>query len=138
VNGGSEDPAIRVVEELGGECYRPADYVDTYRPPWVDEVEGNPVVEVNLQLQSHRVNDETVARLSPLRDLRWLILSHTGVTDEGLKTIATFQDLRELNLFDTRVTDAGLAQLAGLKRLESLDLGSTRITDAGLKHIANL
>src|SRR6266540_729734 len=48
VNGGPEDPAIRAVEELGGKCSRVSDMQGECAPDYLQEVEGNPVVEVNL------------------------------------------------------------------------------------------
>ena len=63
VNGGPEDAAIRVVEKLGGQCRRSPDFADTFRPAWLQEVVGDPVVEVDLQnLHRKHVADQTLRR----------------------------------------------------------------------------
>jgi hypothetical protein len=116
VNGGSEDGAIQIVEALQGDCRRPSDFVDTYRPHWVDEVEGNPVVEVNLK-NNRNVKDATLAQMKALSGLRGLWLAEANVTDVGMKELAPFEHLRELVLFKTNVSDEGL------KYLESVSPG---------------
>lgn len=138
---GPENPAIRVVERLGGRCYRPSHLRDGgfAQRAWVHEVVGNPVVEVDLQnLHWSHVADPILTELHPLHELRRLLLSNTAVTDAGLKNLTPFRHLRELTLSHTSVTDAGLKELTSLGELEELDLSSTGMTDAGLKYLATL
>jgi internalin A len=93
-----------------------------------------------LDLGSHVLNvqDNVVATLAGLPELRELNLARTGVTDEGLKVLADFPKLQVLNLAYTGVTDAGLKELAKLKGLQTLDLSGGMVTDAGLKEVAQL
>ena len=93
-----------------------------------------------LDLGSYILNvqDNVVATLAGLPELRELSLAHTGVTDEGLKVLADFPELQVLTLAHTEVTDAGLKELAKLKGLQTLDLSGSMVTDAGLKEVAQL
>lgn len=159
-NGGPEDQAIRAVEELGGKCSRVSDLQGEFAPDYLEEVEGNPVVEVKLggdvvvirrpsltegkegteTLRCGRahVTDAALTKFHLLKEIRVLALSDTAVTDEGLKSLGHLRRLRELNLLQTRVTDAGLKELAGFQELWKLSLASTTITDAGMKYVAKL
>ena len=138
LNGGPEDPAIRLVEGLGGECRRPAYYEDGYKPDWLEAVEGAPVVAVDFQSARGRVTDATLARMHPLKELRALNLHSAEVTGPGLKHLRPFARLADLELFKTKVTDDGLSHLAGLEALEELSLSATAVTDEGMKHVAQI
>jgi hypothetical protein len=141
VNGGPEDPGIRAVEWVGGECRRPAYYLDFdgFKPGWLQQVDGTPVIDVDFQRSTGRVTNATLAAMSPLKEVRRLCLHRAaGVTDEGLKSLASLARLRELTLFQTKVTDAGMKHVAALAELEELSLSSTAVTDAGLKHLTGL
>src|SRR5205823_6247402 len=142
-NGGSEDPAILLVEKKGGSCWRLShmkqlNYEDTLALTGNDNIIGNPVLEVNYS--DKPVTDADLKSLTLLKHLRRLRLDllETPVTDEGLKTISSLQHLQDLGLGGTNVTDAGLKSLAPLKRLRHLGLGRTKITDSGMRHLAIL
>ena len=139
VNGGPEDPAIRVVEKLGGQCRRAVYFADTIHRAWLQEVVGDPVVYVDLQnLHRKHVNDQILRELAPLKELRQLILSYAEVTDAGMKHLTPLRNLQDLGLFHTGVTDSGLQELTALRGLVELDLGDTQVTDAGMRHVATL
>jgi hypothetical protein len=110
--GGTEDPAIWAAESVGGVCLRREDLLDYAHPPWLKDVAGNPVVEVDLRRNPERVDDETLTKLAPLKDLHWLRLDGTRVTNNGLKELATLTQLRDLSLTRTGITDEGLKNLS--------------------------
>src|SRR5262249_8539638 len=86
-----------------------------------------PLTELReLRLAQTKVKGRTLA---PLRNLRLLELDHTRLDDEGMAAIAGMRSLRKLYAHDTLVTDQGLKHLAGLRELVELDLYGTRITD---------
>lgn len=84
------------------------------------------------------IDDDGIASLSGLSQLRWLDIRETSVTNQAMQTIATFSHLEQLLLPNSPITDQGAAELSNLTRLESLDLSFTQITDEGLLQLANL
>ncbi len=72
-----------------------------------------------------------------LRHLEYLRVPET-VDDEGLACVAGLPNLKGLYFKQNRVTDVGLSHLARLKSLEELELGGDKMTDAGLRHLAEL
>jgi hypothetical protein len=137
-NGGPEDSAIRVVQRSGGACYRPPDYVDFSRPPWLNEVSGNPVVEANWSGARTYATDEMLAQLAPLKNLRRLIVGPGPVSDSGVKHLLSFVHLRELSLAGTRITDAAVKDIVQLQKLEVIHLGGTRISDQCLADLSKI
>lgn len=180
---GPEDSGIRVVEAAGGYCHRLSHFDNSPylwdanppknvpanpmvgRNPWLQEVMGDPVVEVApymghfsktfgfltdaelaqlsslkqlqiLNLWFSAVTDAGLKELRAFPNLHCLDLSFTAVTDAGLKELAALRSLRSLRLFSTKVTDAGL--LIGLPQLKELELGASRVTDAGLEDLAKI
>ena len=125
------------------------------------------VVGLNLELCS-RVTDSGLENLRPLKPLRVLILTGTGITHAGLRHLAANTSLLALDLdlcdgitddafeplgamkqlrllvlkksgFERhRITDTGLQQLAKLSNLEVLNLYGNDVTDAGLMHLQAL
>ena len=105
------------------------------------------------------IEDQAIARLAPLTNLRELRidrtkikgrslapftrleildLSYAPIDDEGLRALAGMPNLTRLYLRDTLVTDEGLRYLQELRRLTELDLAGARLTDAGLPYLKNL
>jgi Leucine-rich repeat (LRR) protein len=82
----------------------------------------------------------SIKGLSLVRDLRHLeyLQAPETVDDEGLACVAGLPNLKGLYFKQNRVTDVGLSHLAKLKSLEELDLGGDKMTDAGLRHLAEL
>ncbi len=95
------------------------------------------ITRVDLGGQS-RVTDPDLARLSELKDLAELNLSHTRITDEGLKVLDQLPAISRLYLSDTGLTDQALERIANHQNLVSLDLSGTKITNALLESLKKL
>ena len=86
-----------------------------------------------------RVTDVGLAKLTNLKNLRYLDLSGSGVTSVGLKTLAGLPKLQRLSLWNVKgVNDAGASSLESLKNVTSLDLSNTGVSDATLRALAKL
>lgn len=97
----------------------------------------SPLLRVDFLTGVSKCNDESVAKLLPLKEhIAQLDLGRTVITDAALKSLGQFTRLAALDLRQTKVTDAGLESISGLKNLQSLNLFGTEITDAGIKHLA--
>jgi len=116
------------------------------------------LLEINLKGNAN-VNDEELASLPSLPDLKELNLALTKVTDMGVRALPEFPrlqtlylsqtnagdaaleslrrygDIHILNLDGTRITDEGLGKVALLVRIEILSMVNTSVTDAGLKEL---
>lgn len=125
------------------------------------QLQGLPIVGLNLELCRH-VTDSGLKHLEPLKSLRQLILtgtgiSHTGlqhltghsnllaldlelcdgITDQACASLGQMKQLRSLNLKKSgfekfSITDSGLQRLEILTELESLNLYGNKVTDTGL------
>jgi len=162
-DGGPEDPAILVVENLGGSCFRQQWVKETLVEEdrfWLQEAEGNPVICVcidechdpdtllaHLQKLPHLqdlcirrtpLTDEHAKVIGSLRELRCLRLEDTRITSTGLRSVAALSRLQHLNFSFNDTSDDGLRELATLRELQVLYVGGTKITDAGLRHIGAL
>jgi hypothetical protein len=83
---------------------------------------------VVLQMANPDVNDQTLAYLSGMNQLRTLDVGDSQITDEGLRTVAKLPQLQELRLARTHITDEGFkAHLASKESLLKLDLTGTEI-----------
>ena len=116
-----------------------------------------------LALDYLPISESNIQTLSPLRQLRELLLAKTDVNDAALKLIAGFPELTKLRIAGTPITDAGFGHLNQLSKLRSLDVSECQalsdastdtivqmknltdlnlwrvpITDAGLQSIVNL
>jgi hypothetical protein len=80
----------------------------------------------------------TSVHLKELPHVEKLNYSNTNMNDDALANLAGLTELKELGLWGTRVTDKGMVHLAGLSKLESLNLNETSVTDAGLENLKNL
>ncbi|HJT36156.1 MAG TPA: hypothetical protein VJ783_29310 [Pirellulales bacterium] len=83
-------------------------------------------------------NDDDLAHLGRLRNLRCLELRDATVNDLGLAALADLRRLEQLTVHSTRVTGSGFGALACLPRLNTLDLAGSGITDDGLVAIGGL
>ncbi|MBS0264760.1 MAG: hypothetical protein JSS02_22690 [Planctomycetes bacterium] len=88
-----------------------------------------------LDLQYTPVTDAGLVHLKPLH-LRWLCLRHTAITGKSLAALTGMTEMDYLILDATQVDDASLTQLARMKKLRSLDLSETQVTEAGLAKLA--
>lgn len=93
---------------------------------------------VSVQLFGCPVDDDRMAALGGLTQLRFLNIGQTRATDAGLAHLKHLSQLQSLDLVETRVSDAGLAHLRGLEQLRYLNLAADRVTDVGLAHLEGL
>jgi Ran GTPase-activating protein (RanGAP) involved in mRNA processing and transport len=84
------------------------------------------------------VNDITIAHLSNLEELEYLMLNDTSISDRALLTLKELPELSVLELRGTQVGDEGMGTLAGITDLASLDLSGTRVTGRGLALLKDL
>jgi hypothetical protein len=89
-----------------------------------------------LSLEGRGISDAGVAALAALHRLERLALEHTSVTDQGLAHLGRLGRLRALGLRGSEVGDAGLAHLEALSALELLDLGSTQVSSGAARAFA--
>jgi hypothetical protein len=103
-----------------------------------------PVAELpqlrGLYVSGASLTDSMLAHLKRLTELRCLSVFYaTAVTDDGWEPLAHLANLTGLNLIECHVTDSSLLHVGKLTRLESLWLTSNpNVTDAGLQHFKNL
>lgn len=97
---------------------------------------------VELVFGESNVDDEGVAKLAGLKELRQLRLRHNRrpekVTNRSLQVVARLPMLEELQIIHAAIDDDGLKSLKHAKRLSRLWLHYTRVSDAGLKHLKNV
>jgi len=98
----------------------------------------NRVTEVGIRNEAPLTTTDMTS-LGQFKQLQELWIGGTGVNDEGLANLEELTDLRVLILLsDRKITDAGLGHLKRLKKLEWLDLQGTQVTDAGLENLKEL
>jgi hypothetical protein len=109
-------------------------------PAWVRRLFGDnlfsDVRAVSLPGGTH--NDDDLALLDELTQVRELDLQDAHVTDTGLAHLSALSELERLNLHGTSVGDAGLKHLKGLGKLEYLDLSGTKTSDAAISILKDL
>jgi internalin A len=91
-----------------------------------------------LFLMFIQADDETLAAMTKISQLKELRLNSTFVTDKGLKYISAHAGLRALELADTQITDDGLKALTKLIGLRRLNLSGTKVEGPGMKYFASL
>lgn len=94
--------------------------------------------EINLNQLDPRerpVQDDELAVLEGLTNLRVLGLHGSQINDQGCEMIGGIKSLRQVELSQSRISDEGLAHLARLPNLESLFIRNVgdRVTDEGIK-----
>jgi Leucine-rich repeat (LRR) protein len=99
----------------------------TTHDPRVKMVEG----EKHITLTRAKADYADVLKKNP--DVVVLQMAECDVNDETLAALAELSQLRELDLNNNPITDEGLAHLAKLPKLEILRLNFTQITDEGFK-----
>lgn len=88
-----------------------------------------------LSLSQSQVDDDGLASLTSLTQLRSLRLIGTDVHGPGLWHLVSLPNLEQLELSDTKVSDSAIAAIRELKHLRWLGLFKTNITDTGLKEL---
>src|SRR6202453_2152301 len=84
------------------------------------------------------VDDEGLAGVKSMAELRRLWAGDTLITDAGLQNLSELHNLEDLDLHGTQIGDAGLNQLKGLTHLRKLNLTGRGVTGAGLEHLAGM
>lgn len=83
-------------------------------------------------------SDESLFRLSELRNVHFLELSNSPITDSGLAHLRPLNRLVALDLSGTRASSVGLQHLAGTATLKVLSLSNTPLDDSALVHLRGL
>ena len=148
--------AFAAIRQAGGEIR-----MGIQKPSRLEEWFGPELFGVvnKVDLRNGQADNELLAHLGVLSELRRLDLSIADIDDEGLRQIGHLP-LQELWLQETNITDASaetlshvktlnflqlnatdvsdefLAQLDSLPELENLGLRGTQVTGAGMQHLA--
>jgi len=102
--------------------------------------------ELSLQLKRRRVNkkivkdvlhDNDLACFANLKQLRWLQVSHGGITDDGLRHLAGLTNIERLSVGGEKVTDKGLLYITNMPKLDVLTL-SGNFTDEAFVYLERL
>lgn len=83
-------------------------------------------------------NDEWVAALEPLVQLRQVSLDSFGITDSSLSSLKSLVNLEKLRLSSDKLDGTGLSYLRGAEKLKHLDVMSRNLNDSGLAAISKL
>ncbi len=87
-----------------------------------------------VDLRKGKVNNELLAYVGDLRELRRLDLSYADIDDEGLRQIAHLP-LNELWLQSTRITDSAAQTISRMRTLNFLQLNATSLSDEFLDRL---
>jgi hypothetical protein len=142
------DWAALAIQSLGGHVsVQPAGHGKSIAQIKLDGIPGGTLNRLQqralqqfdvLVIAGGKVEDDDVAFLSNLTDLRHLDIRYTRVGDAGLTRLKNCKRMTKLMLSGTRVSDAGLAVLPGLEQLRVVYLSSTAVSDRGLAYLAKL
>ena len=91
-----------------------------------------------VQLIGSHLRASDLTQLSKYPNIVRLALSDSNAEDEVMADVATLRDVRVLYLSNTRVTDKGIAKLFALPRLQELFLDHTGIHGSAFECIARL
>ena len=98
---------------------------------------ANQIVEVNLQ--NAGLDDELLAKIASLSEVKRLRLSHNKITDLTVATFKSMPKLERLNLYaNPGITDASVAVLGSLPALNRLDVWQTSISAGGIARLRAL
>lgn len=91
-----------------------------------------------LNLESVDITGQSLAALSSLSSLEWILLFRCqNLDDESIASLGQCPKLKKINLAGTSITGQGLAALESLTSLEEINLwGCNNLTDAGVAHLA--
>lgn len=118
------DKARAALEGAGGLVLKVAQNVDDY--------------EVTFPGSAEKLNDELLAHVKAIPNLKRLNIAGSKVTDAGLVNLSGLKNLTHLHLERTAITDEGLKHLTGLDQLEYLNIYGTNVTDAGLQALGKM
>lgn len=91
-----------------------------------------------LVIDKSQLSDAGLMHLSGLTNLEVLEIDHAPIRGNGLRHLAPLMNLKVISLRDTPLEDGGLPHLAKLTGLQRLYLFNTGVTDAGLHHLTGL
>ncbi|MBK9145979.1 MAG: protein kinase [Candidatus Melainabacteria bacterium] len=75
-------------------------------------------------------------KLSQLKKLNSICVTHSDFNDQGAVYMAELENLAIIEAGGSEITDRGVALLAGLPKLETLELDNTVITDGALASLS--
>lgn len=95
------------------------------------------VIDLDFSKTDRKAEKKPPGDLSEFKRIECLILGNFGDNDT-LAEVATLPQLRFLSIHGNLVTDAGLAHFSNCLNLETLVIEDGSITDAGIKHLEKL
>ena len=145
--------AIQAIRDAGGRFYY--DYVEDSNGVWAGgkswvPVPAQRILQRSLNsewrdwihdvgyvlLEGDRADDQTLAKVSKLSNVRFLVLwSNSRVTERGYAHIGGMKSLTCLSLQHSHLTDAGMRHLTELSQLKQLELNNTLISDNSIDHL---
>lgn len=105
-------------------------------PEVLDQLPNNNLI--GLMLDSCKLGDKELQRVSKFPNLSKLSLKSTNITDAFLATAAKLASLKELDISHTGINGSGLFHLAKLSKLQTLEINSTKIAPDKLSQIDKL
>jgi len=94
---------------------------------------------VEAHLLKNKSGKEGIAVLSKINEqLFWLFLNNSQLQDDDLASLSRLTQLRKLNLSNNPITDKSIRYLMQLKDLEYLNLYNTHLSDAGVDSLMTL
>lgn len=109
-------------------------------PDWLYECTYE--MDWHLRIRNHYSQSVTEAgfkHIENLRNLETLFLRYgKDINEEMLATIASLPNLRHLRLYESYISNQGLAYLASHPNLEKLDCSETGVNDTGAMYISKL
>src|SRR5262245_41042919 len=92
-----------------------------------------------INLSHTKIGDSGLAHLRPLRKVTHLSCYYCDyVTDGGIAYLKNWQNLEYLNVRGTEVTSRVFEHLKGMKKLRFLDAGFSRVNDDGFDALASI
>ncbi len=91
-----------------------------------------------LGISDSKLDDEALAPIAHLREVRSFSLDNTYITDRGFRHIAGFTKMEDLSLCNVTLTDEALRTLHNMQQLRHLEVLGAEFTDAGLVRLQSL
>jgi Leucine-rich repeat (LRR) protein len=92
----------------------------------------------SVSVSGDEANDDVMASLSALTNLKSMAFEKSAVTNIGLEALKKHSKLRSLKLACPAVTDDGLRHLADMTELVVLSLQQCMVTDQGFESLSKL
>jgi hypothetical protein len=143
---------VERIVELGGKTYydydlqydeRKHDWIagpQPATPTWLCRFLGEDFFcdVIGVHLYCKDCDDEDVAHLKSLPELKWLSLRSRQVTDAGVQHLHGLTNWIHLDLSDTSVSDEGVRHLQGMTNLQELCLHGMAVSNDGLRHVVKI